>query len=97
MHARTRQALQHFQGPGFTCWADKAYQDAGGRIRVPFRCHRLERRQRPHNNTHAKILCLGEQATATLKGRRLLRKLRYSTNRITAIVPAFLVPHHAPV
>jgi hypothetical protein len=32
---------------------------------------------------------------ATLKGWRLLRKLRCSTNRITAIVQAVLVLHHA--
>lgn len=32
---------------------------------------------------------------ATLKGWRLLRKLRCSTNRSTAIVQAVLVPHHA--
>ncbi|MFI7363350.1 IS5/IS1182 family transposase, partial [Streptomyces sp. NPDC050149] len=43
----------------------------------------------------AKIRCLGEQAMATLKGWRLLRKLRCSTNRITAIVQAVLVLHHA--
>lgn len=32
---------------------------------------------------------------ATLKGWRLLRKLRSSTTRITAIVQANLVLHHA--
>ncbi len=31
---------------------------------------------------------------ATLKGRRLLRKLRFSTNRITDMVKAALVLHH---
>ncbi len=49
-----------------------------------------------HHTTHAKIRCLGEQARATLKGWRLLRKLRCSTNRITNIVKAVLVLHHAP-
>ncbi|KOG10751.1 hypothetical protein ADK34_10370, partial [Streptomyces viridochromogenes] len=38
---------------------------------------------------------LGEQAVATLKGWRLLRKLRRGTHRITAIVQAVLVLHHA--
>ncbi|MET4672382.1 hypothetical protein ACFCZ4_15630 [Streptomyces microflavus] len=37
----------------------------------------------------------GEQAMATLKGCRPLRKLRCSTNRITDIVKAVVVPHHA--
>ncbi|MGY4393251.1 hypothetical protein ACVWXB_006550 [Streptomyces sp. TE12347] len=32
---------------------------------------------------------------AMLKGRRLLRKLRRSTNRMTDIVKAVLVLHHA--
>ncbi|MFJ8075710.1 transposase family protein, partial [Streptomyces sp. NPDC096176] len=51
--------------------------------------------KRRHNSTHAKIRCLGERAMATLKGWRLLRKLRCSTSRITAIVQAVLVLHHA--
>jgi DNA-binding PadR family transcriptional regulator len=60
-----------------------------------FRGRRLKRWQRRHNSTHAKIRCLGEPAMATLKGRRLLWKLRCSTNRITAIVQAVLVLPHA--
>ncbi|MFF4349405.1 transposase family protein [Streptomyces sp. NPDC001530] len=77
------------------CWADKAYQGAGGPIRVPFRGRRLKRWKRRHNTTHAKIRCVGEQAMAVLKGWRLLRKLRCSTNRITDVVKAVLVLHHA--
>jgi hypothetical protein len=82
---------------GLKCWADKAYQGAGGSIRVPFRGRRLKRWQRRHNSTHAKIRCLGDQAMATLKGWRLRRKPRCSTNRITDLVKAVLVLHHAPV
>ncbi|MER7970481.1 transposase family protein [Streptomyces sp. NPDC096080] len=77
------------------CWADKAYQGAGPPVRVPFRGRRLERWKRRHNSTHAEIRCLGEQAMATLKGWRLLRKLRCSTNRITDIVKTVVVLHHA--
>ncbi|MGW4725386.1 transposase family protein [Streptomyces sp. NPDC004291] len=77
------------------CWADKAYQGADNLVRVPFRGRRLKRWKRRHNTTHAKIRCLGKQTIATLKGRRLLRKLRCSTTRITAIVQAVLVLHHA--
>ncbi len=70
------------------CWADKAYQGAGRPVRAPLRGRRLKRWKRRHNSTHAKIRCLGEQAIATLKGWRLLRELRCSTNRITNIVKA---------
>ncbi|MDQ1033590.1 hypothetical protein QFZ75_000006 [Streptomyces sp. V3I8] len=58
---------------------------------MPFRGRRLERWKRRHNSSHAKIRCLVEQAMAVLKGWRLLRKLRCSTNRITEIVKAVLV------
>ncbi|MER6290608.1 IS5/IS1182 family transposase, partial [Streptomyces sviceus] len=44
-------------------------------------------------SSHAKIRALGEQAMATLKTWRLLRKLRCSTTRITAIVRAVLALH----
>ncbi|MGX1907723.1 transposase family protein [Streptomyces phaeochromogenes] len=80
---------------GLKCWAEKACQGAGGSVRVPFRGRRLKRWKRRHNNTHAKIRCLGERAMATIKGRRLLRKLRCSTNRITDVVKAVPVLHHA--
>ena len=64
-------------------------------VRVPLRGRRLKRWKRRHNTTHARIRCLGERAMATLKGWRLLRKLRCSTNRITDVVKAFLALHHA--
>ena len=48
-----------------------------------------------YNSTHAEIRCLGEQAVAVLKGRRLLRKLRCGANRITSMVKAVVVLHHA--
>ena len=75
----------------------KAYQGAGRPVRVPFRGRRLKKWKRRHNTTHAKIRCLGEQAMATLKSWRLLRKLRCSTNRITDIVKGVLVLHHASI
>lgn len=80
---------------GLRCWADKAYQGAGDLVRVPFRGRPLKRWKRRHTTTHAKIRCVGEQAMAVLKGWRPLRKLRCSTNRITDIVKAVLVLHHA--
>lgn len=93
--ARQHGIIEALADAGLNCWADKAYQGVGEPVRVPFRGRRLKRWKRRHNTTHAKIRCVGEQAMATLKGWRLLRKLRCSTNRITDVVKAVLVLHHA--
>ncbi|WP_411977489.1 transposase family protein [Streptomyces brevispora] len=93
--ARAHGIVEALTGARLKCWADKAYQGAGGPVRVPFRGRRLKRRKRRHNSSHARIRCVGEQAMATLKGWRLLRKLRCNTTRITDIVKAVLVLHHA--
>ncbi|WP_108934778.1 transposase family protein [Streptomyces ardesiacus] len=45
------------------------------------------------NRSHAKIRALVEQAMATLKSWRLLRKLRCSTTRIASLVQAILTLH----
>ncbi|MBT2398744.1 transposase family protein [Streptomyces sp. ISL-100] len=89
--ARSHGIIHALAVAGLKCWADKAYQGAGRHVRVPFRGRRLKRWKRRHNSSHAKIRCLVEQAMAILKGWRLLRKLRCSTNRITDIVKAVLV------
>jgi hypothetical protein len=47
------------------------------------------------NRSHAEIRALVEQAMATLKSWRLLRKLRCSTTRITSLVQAVLTLHLA--
>ncbi|MFD7781401.1 transposase family protein, partial [Streptomyces sp. NPDC059753] len=93
--ARQHGVIDALTAAGLKCWADKAYQGAGRPVRVPFRGRRLKQWKRRHNTTHTKIRCLGEQAMATLKGWRLLRKLRCSTNRITNVVKAVVVLHHA--
>lgn len=64
-------------------------------MRVPFRGkHRnLAAGQQAVNAAHARIRAVGEQAMATLKGWRLLRKLRCSTTRITSLVQAVLTLH----
>ncbi|MFD4588940.1 transposase family protein [Streptomyces sp. NPDC058434] len=49
--------------------------------------------QQAVNRSHAKIRALVEQAVATLKSWRLLRKLRCSTTRITSLVQAVLTLH----
>ncbi|MFF1603455.1 transposase family protein [Streptomyces mirabilis] len=90
--ARTHDIPAALAQAGIRCWADKAYQGAGGTVRVPYRGRwdKLSAGQRAVNTSHAKIRALGEQALATLKAWRLLRKLRCSTTRITGVVQAVL-------
>ncbi|MEV8038979.1 transposase family protein [Streptomyces sp. NPDC086182] len=94
--ARTHGIIDALADADGKCGADKAYQGAGRPVPVPFRGRRLKRWKRRDNSTHAnKIRCPGERAVATLKCRRLLRKLCCSTNRITDMVKAIVVLHHA--
>ncbi len=82
---------------GIACWADKGYRGAGGTVRVPYwgRWENLSTGQKAVNRSQAKIRALVEQAVATLKSWRLLRKLRCSTTRITSLVQAVLTLHLA--
>lgn len=77
------------------CWADKGYRGAGGTVRIPCwgRWQTLSAGQKAVNQSHAKIRALVEQAIATLKSWRLLRKLRCSTTRVTSLVQAILTLH----
>ncbi|MBX9399547.1 transposase family protein [Streptomyces sp. TRM72054] len=77
------------------CCADKGYRGAGGTVRIPCwgRWENLSAGQKAVNRSHAKIRALVEQAVATLKSWRLLRKLRCSTTRITSLVQAVLTLH----
>ncbi|AQY20597.1 hypothetical protein T261_08136 [Streptomyces lydicus] len=78
---------------GVNCWADKGYQGAGGTVCVPYRGRwdALSSGQQAVNRSHATIRALVEPAIAGLKTWPLLRKLRCSTTRITALVQAVLV------
>lgn len=80
-----------------TCWAGKGYRGAGSTVRIPYwgRWDTLSAGQQAVNRSHAKIRSLVEQAMATLKSWRLLRKLRCSTTRITSLVQAVLTLHLA--
>lgn len=93
--ARTHGIVDALTEAGVKCWADKGYQGAGGTVRVPFRgrWENLSAGQQAVNRSHAKIRALVEQAMATLKTWRLLRKLRCSTTRITRLVQAILTLH----
>ncbi|MGA5898124.1 transposase family protein [Streptomyces venetus] len=90
--ARAHGLLDALDTTGVVCWADKAYQGAGHVVRVPYRRRwdKLSEGQKAVNRAHAKTRALGEQAMATLKTWRLLRKLRCSTTRITDLVKAVL-------
>jgi hypothetical protein len=95
--ARTHGIIDALTAAGVRVWADKGYQGANGTVTVPYRGRwsTLPEGKRAVNRAHAKIRAIGEQANATLKAWRLLRKLRCSTTRVTNIVKAILVLHLA--
>ncbi|GII23368.1 transposase family protein [Planosporangium mesophilum] len=82
---------------GVMTLADKGYQGAGATIRTPFKRHhprpRLSHRQKAASRSHARPRALGERAVATLKGWKILTKLRCCPRRATVIVQAILVLH----
>ncbi|MCA1223861.1 transposase family protein [Streptomyces sp. 8L] len=81
-----------------TCWAARATAaPGGGTVRIPYwgRWDTLSAGQQAVNRSHAKIRAPVEQAMATLKSWRLLRKLRCSTTRITNLVQTVLTLHLA--
>ncbi|MFD4511212.1 IS5 family transposase [Streptomyces sp. NPDC058457] len=95
--AREHGIIDALAQADINCWADKGYQGAGGTVRLPYRGRwdSLSAGQQAVNRSHAKIRALVEQAIATLKSWRLLRKLRCSTTRITSLVHAVLILHLA--
>ena len=95
--AREHGIIDALAQASVTCWADKGYRGAGGTVRIPYwgRWETLSPGQKAVNRSHAKIRALVEQAIATLKNWRLLRKIRCSTTRITALVQAVLALHLA--
>ncbi|MEV2196874.1 transposase family protein [Streptomyces phaeochromogenes] len=94
--ARQQGIIEALSDAGLKCWADKAYQGAGGSVRVPFRGRRLKRRKRRHSTTHAKSAASASGPWPPSRaGWPLLRKLRCSTNHIIDLVKAVLVLHHA--
>ncbi|HZU78013.1 MAG TPA: transposase family protein [Dehalococcoidia bacterium] len=93
--ARTHGIIDALAAAGVRVWADKGYQGAGGTVTVPYRdrWHGLPEGKRAVNRSHAKIRAVGEQANAVIKTWRLLRKLRCSPSRTTALVQAVLSLH----
>ncbi|MGW1365392.1 transposase family protein [Streptomyces chartreusis] len=95
--AREHGIIDALEQAGTDRWADKGYQGARGTVPVPYRgrWETLTAGQQAVNRSQAKIRAPVEQAIATLKNWRLLRKLRCSTTRITALVQAILTIHQA--
>lgn len=95
--AREHGIIEALAQAGINCWADKGYQGADGTVRLPYRGRwdSLSAGQQSANRSHARVRALVEQAIATLKSWRLLRKLRCSTTRITSLVQAVLTLHLA--
>ncbi len=93
--ARAHGIIDALSRKNVACWADKGYQEAHGTVRVPYRGRwdKLSAGQQAVNRSLEKIRALGEQAMATLKTWRLLRKLRCSTTRITNAFQAVLTLH----
>ncbi|MGW5925571.1 transposase family protein [Streptomyces anulatus] len=93
--AREHGIIDALAEVGVPCWADKAYRGAGGTVRTPCwgRWETLSAGQQAVSRSHAQIRALVEQAAATLKSWRLLRKLRCATTRITSLVQAILTLH----
>ncbi|MEU9775221.1 IS5 family transposase [Streptomyces sp. NPDC047968] len=93
--AREHGIVNALAEAGIPCWADKGYRGAGGTVRIPCwgRWETLSPGQQAMNRSPAKIRALVEQAVATLKSWRLLRKLRCSTTRITSLAQAILTLH----
>jgi hypothetical protein len=91
--AREHGIIEVLAKANISCWAGKGCQGAGGTVRLAYRGRRdsLSTGQQAVNRSHAKIRALVEQAIATLKSWRLLRKFRCSTTRITSLVQAVLV------
>jgi len=75
-------------------WADNGYRAQVARPRSLLGgAETPSAGQQAVNCSHAKIRALVEQAMATLKAWRLLRKLCCSTTRITCLVQATLTLH----
>jgi len=93
--AREHGLIEALSSRNVMTFADKAYQGAGGTVWTPFkrqpRRPPLSQRQKQVNRAHSRIRALGERAVATLKGWKILTKLRCCPRRATAIVQAILV------
>jgi hypothetical protein len=78
---------------GVACYADAAYQGAGPVVAVAFRRRpkRPSRNQKAVNRNHARNRAPGERAVATLKGWKVLAKVRCCPQRGTAIINAIRV------
>lgn len=101
--ARTHNLPTALANTGLTCYADKAYQGAGGTIHTPHKrktgpgrkAHSdLSTQQKHHNHYQAQLRSPGERGAATLKTWRICRHARISPNRMTHVINTLLTLHH---
>ncbi len=95
--ARTRGVMAALTEAGVRCWADKGESGRPQHRARPYRgrWETLSEGQKAVKVSPARIRAVCEQAMATLKSWRLLRKLRCSATRITDPVKAVLALHIA--
>jgi hypothetical protein len=93
--ARTHGIIVVLTAAAVACFADKGYVGAGGSVGTPIKGRNLPEQWRVVNRAHAKIRAVGEQAVATVKNWRILRKVGCCPYRITEIVAAVLTLHLA--
>jgi hypothetical protein len=92
--ARTHDIVGKLAAAGIACWADKAYQGAGGTVTTPFKGRHLPEAMREVNRAHAKIRAKGERAVAVLKTWKILTKIRCDPAYTTKILQAITVLQH---
>lgn len=82
--ARDHGIVDALTQAGLACWADRGDQGARGRVRVPYpgRWETPSAGRQAVNRSHTKIRALVEQAVATLKAWRILRKARCLTTKM---------------
>lgn len=95
--ARTHAIVEALTEASVRTWADKGLPGSSGHDprALPGPLEDAFSRRARGELPRAKLRPVGEQANATLKGSRLLRKLRCSTTRIANIVKAVLALHLA--
>jgi DDE superfamily endonuclease/Helix-turn-helix of DDE superfamily endonuclease len=92
--ARADGIVDAVTAAGIETLADSGYQGAGGTVRTPVKRPKGKGHngfEKRGNRAHAKQRAPGERGFALLKNWRILRLVRISPHRITALVKAVLV------
>ncbi|GAU71598.1 Clp family protein [Streptomyces sp. NBRC 110611] len=85
--ARAHGIIQAYLTRKIPVLVDRAYHGAGSTVRTPYYWHHeLPEHYKRFNRVHTHLRAPGERAVAQLKSWRILRRARYSTNRISRYV-----------